>query len=254
VIKDLYPIAEEGSSCSWKATIQLKLIQHVLVILDAMKQEATTACPSSSIVAPIQPDDVLGPSHGLSARDAAQASGLDTTAILSSSYSSSQTAFHRALRLRLAPLAEFESNFAKQLTQSPLAPGTFDEPTTDSYTAWTKHFGHKSTSRDAPIDRLHFEEEVGRVLKLFKEDIAALWNNKVVRELLQERNVKFELEGESFLDDLDRLCTPDYEPSDCKFKSSVPLPIAPRFSFEPAERDTLTSNWWAFSPQRIYEK
>ena len=100
-----------------------------------------------------------------------------------------------------------------------MALGTFEEPNIDSYTAWTNYFRYKSTSRDASTDRLRFEEEVGRVVESFKEDIAALWNDKVVRELLQDRNVKFDLEGESFLDDLDRVCALDYEPSDCEFRS-----------------------------------
>lgn len=223
-IKDLYPIPDLGQegSCSWKAIIQLNLIQNVLTVLNVLEEEATTACPPSSIALPLLSDHVLGPSngsHGVSARDTAQISGLNTTATAPSTSSSSQTAFHCALRLRLAPLAEFESNFAKQLTQSPLALGTFGEPMIKSYTAWTKHYGDKSASRNASTDGQHFEEEIGRVVRSFKEDIAALWNDKVVRELLLERNVKFSLEGESFLDDLDRVCVTDYEPSDCKFKS-----------------------------------
>ena len=90
----------------------------------------------------------------------------------------------------------------------------------NSYTTRTKHFGDKSASLDTSTDNgQHFEEEIGRVVKSFKKDIAALWNDKLVRELLQERNVKFWLEGESFLDDLDRVCALDYEPSSGKFQS-----------------------------------
>jgi len=188
------------------------------MVIDVLQQEATMACPHSCIAVPIIPNDILGHSHGVSEQDAAQLSGPNATAVTSSNSSYSETAYHRALRFRLVPLTMFEADFAKQLTQPPLALGMFEEPRIDSYTARTKHFGYDSTSRDASTDGLRFEEEVGQAVEFFKEDIAALLNDKVVRELLQERKVKFELEGEFFLDNLDRLCARDYDPSDCEFK------------------------------------
>ena len=133
-----------------------------------------------------------------------------------SNSSSSQTTFRRSLRLRLAPLAGIKSDFTKVLGQSPWEHGISEEPTINSYTARTKHLDCRSTFREASTFGQRFEEEVGRVVNSFKEYIAALWNDNVVRELLRERNVKFEHEGESFLDDLDRVCALDYEPSDCK--------------------------------------
>ena len=178
----------------------------------------------------------------MSAQDAAHISGSNTTATAPSYSLSNQTAFHYALRLRLAPLADFASNFAKQLTQSPLALGTFEEPIIKSYTARTKHFGDKSASRDASTDGQHFEEEIGRVVKSFKKDIAALWNDKLVRELLQERNVKFWHESESFLDDSDRVCALDYEPSNGKFKVF-------RYSF-PERHFFLFENFRKFGPAK----
>ena len=209
---------QERSSSSWKATIQLNLIRHVLTVLNALEQEATMACPPSSIAVPILPDRVPGPSQGMLTGDLAQLSGLNPTSAFRNC-SSGQTASHHALRLRLSPLAQIESNFAKQLTQSSFTPGTSDEPTVNSYATQAKHFGHWSTSRNASTFGLRLEEEVGLMVESFKEDIATLWNDKIVRELLQERNVRFDLDGEFFLDDLDRVCAPDYEPSDGKYKS-----------------------------------
>ena len=184
------------------------------------------ACPPSSIAVPILPDGIPGSSQGMSTGDPAQLSGLNPTSA-SRNCSSGQIASHHALRLRLSPLAQIESNFTKQLAQSSLEPGTSDEPTVNSYATQAKHFGYQSTSRDASTVGLRLEEEVGLVVESFKEDIAALWNDKTVRELLQERNVRFDLDGEFFLDDLDRVCAPDYEPSDGKYKSSIFLPTGP---------------------------
>jgi hypothetical protein len=222
VITERYSNADSGqesSFCSWKTIIQLNLIRHVLTILDFLRQEETTACPPSSIDVPILPDGVLEPSHGVSVRDAAQLSGPNPIASTFGNSSSSQTVFRRTLRLRLAPLAEIESMFAKQSTQSPLAPDTSEEPTIYSHSARTKHFGYMSTSHNVSTDGMRFEEGVAQVVDLSKEDIATLWNDKVLRGLLQERNVRFEPEGESFLNDLGRVCALDYEPSDGKFKS-----------------------------------
>jgi len=80
------------------------------------------------------------------------------------------------------------------------------------------------------------------MVESFKEDIATLWNDKIVRELLQERNVRFDLDGEFFLDDLDRVCAPDYEPSDGKYKS---FDIPSHWSLSAKIYTLLTSNWWA---------
>ena len=58
------------------------------------------------------------------------------------------------------------------------------------------------------------------MLNASKEDIATLWSDTAVRALLRERNVKLQSEGEFFLDDSDRVCARDYEPSDCKYLRS----------------------------------
>ena len=229
---------------SWKAIIQLNLIRHVLTILKILEEEAAGSSPSAPAPlpvpapAPILSDPELRPlssssSHNPSSSAAAQPahrlSNLSLRLNAPAKPSSTQTAFHHTLRLRLAPLAEIESNLSKQLTQSV---EVSKEPMVHSYVAWMKHFGYKSSSPGAspsqapsPVSTVgwHFEDEAERVINLCKDDIAALWDDKIVRGLLRERKVRLELEGGFFLDDLDRVCALNYEPTDCKFYWARPL-------------------------------
>jgi hypothetical protein len=220
---------------SWKAIIQLNLIRHVLTILKVLEEEATARPPSStSLLLDIHPH----PDPGPSAQPAPRLSNLN---LATTNSSSTQTAFHHTLRLRLAPLAEIEANLSKQLTQCSLPPVPSKEPIVHSYTAWMKHFGYRSATPSAsssqaasPVSAgpvgLHFEEEAGRVIDSLKGDIAALWNDPVVRAVLQARKVRLELEGGFFLDDSDRVCALNYEPNDCKclgapFRYPLPIPL-----------------------------
>jgi guanine nucleotide-binding protein subunit alpha len=121
-----------------------------------------------------------------------------------------------------------------------------------------KHFGYKSSANSAsssqapsPVSTagLHFEDEAERVINFCKDDISALWNDKVVRSLLHERNVRLELEGGFFLDDVDRVCALDFEPNDCECSAPLYGPIlshrrtfsfckrTPRSSFAPGVVD-----------------
>ena len=206
---------------SWKAIIQLNLIRHVLTILKILEEEATGSSPSSA-PSPTLSDAVPEPGPS---KPTPRLSNLSLATNAPGNPSSSQTAFHHTLRLRLAPLAEIESNLSKQLTQSCLSTDMLKEPMVHSYTAWMKHFGYRSSSNSAsssqaasPVSTvgLHFEDEAERVISVCKDDIMALWNDKVVRRLLKERKVRLELEGGFFLDDLDRVCALDYVPNDCK--------------------------------------
>ena len=232
---------------SWKAIIQLNLIRHVLTILKILEEEAAGSSPSSApspIIPPADPDPVPGSSHDTSPPPLPLPQPIRRLSNLSlrinnnapAASSSTQTAFHHTLRLRLAPLTEIESNLSKQLTQSALVPEASKEPMVHSYTAWMKHFGYKSSSASSPGGSppqaaspastvgWHFEDEAERVINLCKDDIAALWDDEIVRGLLRERKVRLELEGGFFLDDLDRVCAIDYEPTDCKFVPSHPIP------------------------------
>lgn len=213
---------------SWKAIIQLNLIRHVLTILKILEEDTTGSSSSST------PNTVSDAAPGPSQPAPRPSNSSLTARSTQGNRSSSQTAFHHTLRLRLAPLAEIESNLSKQLTQSTFAPDTSKEPSVHSYTAWMKHFGYKSSSNSAdssqaasPVSTvgLHFENEAERVINFCKDDIAALWKDKIVRGLLRERKVRLELEGGFFLDDVDRVCALDYEPSDCKCLSPFRYPL-----------------------------
>ena len=231
---------------SWKAIIQLNLIRHVLTILKILEEEAAGSSPSSA-PSPVSSDTGLEPprppsSQNSSAQPAHRLSNLSLRVNPPPKPLSTQTAFHHTLRLRLAPLAEIESNLSKQLTQSALSSEASKEPMVHSYMAWMKHFGYKSSSPGASSSQAaspastvgwHFEDEAERVINLCKDDIAALWGDKIVRGLLRERKVRLELEGGFFLDDLDRVCALNYEPTDRKFCGVPSAPLIDTLTLDP---------------------
>ena len=251
--------AEERSS--WKAIIQLNLIRHILTVLKILEEEATGSSPPSSPRPVSAPRSDPGPSQ-----PAPRASNSNLSANAApSNHLSRQTAFHHTLRLRLAPLAEIESNLSKQLMQSSLPPDTSKEPMVHSYTAWMKHFGYRSSANSAsssqaasPVSTvgLHFEDEAERVINTLKDDITALWNDMVVRNLLQERKVRLELEGGFFLDDLDRICALDYEPNDCKCVEPLPISYPTPLGCYSSARERHADPWSGgpFSLQWTYAK
>ncbi|KAG6334212.1 hypothetical protein ID866_4883 [Astraeus odoratus] len=57
-------------------------------------------------------------------------------------------------------------------------------------------------------------DEAQQVLHACCEDIATLWNNHLVREVLKKRKVRLEESPGFFLNDLQRVTVPDYIPSD----------------------------------------
>ncbi|KDQ53612.1 hypothetical protein JAAARDRAFT_39301 [Jaapia argillacea MUCL 33604] len=58
------------------------------------------------------------------------------------------------------------------------------------------------------------EDEATEVIAECREDIEALWNDEIVRSILSRRKLKLEDSPGFFLDDVQRIASRDYEPSD----------------------------------------
>ncbi|KAI9448616.1 guanine nucleotide binding protein, alpha subunit [Lactarius psammicola] len=182
---------EERSS--WRAIIQLNLIRSIVTLLD-----------------------LLGDALGGPALD---------------SFSAPLTEKHRLLRLRLAPLRGVQQDLQRRLgaaaveeSYNPGPGGVLPRP---SEFAVRSHDGWRSAlerfrarpqeaqeSARAADARVRKAAEVTEVVVGCAEDMKALWEDNAVREMLRRKKVRMEEEPGFFLNDIERIATRDYEPSD----------------------------------------
>ncbi|KIL64804.1 hypothetical protein M378DRAFT_11161 [Amanita muscaria Koide BX008] len=72
----------------------------------------------------------------------------------------------------------------------------------------------QSSRHDSNVVRLQLVDEPTEVIASCRTDMMLLWTDPDVRDVLQKRKILLELSAGFFLDDLDRVATRDYEPSD----------------------------------------
>ncbi|KAH9017575.1 guanine nucleotide binding protein, alpha subunit [Lactarius hengduanensis] len=185
---------EERSS--WRAIIQLNLIRSIVTVLDLLG------------------DALVGPA-------------LDSPSALSMPL----TEKHRLLRLRLAPLRGVQQDLQRRLgaaaieeSYNPGPGGVLPRP---SEFAVRSHDGWRSAlerfrarpqeaqeSARAADARVRKAAEVTEVVVGCAEDMKALWEDHAVREMLRRKKIRMEEEPGFFLNDIERIATRDYEPSD----------------------------------------
>ncbi|KAF8610262.1 G-alpha-domain-containing protein [Ceratobasidium sp. AG-I] len=153
-------------------------------------------------------------------------------------YRAHSTTF-KTMRVRLSPLSQIADLIANRLSpDSPLPTSSASpiEPTS----AWTttassfvpsseisvlSSYGWKSALRklhlgsSSPRPSVEYsidfdnENDPGRLLVTFHEDLIELCENKAVWEMLKRRNVRIENMSGFFLDDIDRIAKPRYVPT-----------------------------------------
>ncbi|KAJ8456515.1 hypothetical protein ONZ45_g2202 [Pleurotus djamor] len=218
---------------SWRAVIQLNLIRSVLAILDALQAEMNEEPPFD----PIQEDD--------------DDSALDLQIMTVPRVPSSKSEFvhhhptsttpplilnekHKLLLLRLSPLRRIETILRRRLgagsdevrnAPAELMQATpFESPqTAPARVRRTAEFVVR-TWNDALYDRSgnHTEaytgepdsDDVTEVLAGCKDDMVTLWHDPDTRKVLKRRNMYMEASAGFFLEDLERIATRSYEPSD----------------------------------------
>ncbi|KAG8216290.1 guanine nucleotide binding protein, alpha subunit [Butyriboletus roseoflavus] len=137
---------------------------------------------------------------------------------------------HHLLRLRLRPLRGVESDLKRLLgvrtedtlecsqTSPRLSPRTSSEFYVRSHN-W-RSFLQASRLGDSESSRKPIKhdgvstQDITEVIASCKNDIVALWTDRVVREVLQRYKVRLEDSASFFLDNSERLATRDYEPTD----------------------------------------
>ncbi|KAF8429432.1 guanine nucleotide binding protein, alpha subunit [Boletus edulis BED1] len=138
---------------------------------------------------------------------------------------------HQRLRLRLLPLRGVESDLKRllgvkaedMLENSPqTSPRLSPRTSTEFYVRsrnW-RSFLQASQINDSESSRRPIKhdgvssQDATEVISSCKNDIIALWTDRVVREMLQKYRVRLEDSASFFLDNAERLATRDYEPND----------------------------------------
>ncbi|THH19159.1 hypothetical protein EW146_g1961 [Bondarzewia mesenterica] len=198
---------EERSS--WRAVVQLNLVRSINTIVD-MLNTATSAASSTSVPT-----------------------------------STSPLAFnerHRLLNLRLAPLRGVQADLERRLgsaAQEPTSsttepheamppppvasrrPQEFYVQSRDGWKSalarfkpWQSDEQGNPAAAQAAVWQQKKDTEVTNVIAECAEDMKAVWEDEVVREMLRRRKVRMEEAPGFFLNDITRIATRDYEPSD----------------------------------------
>ncbi|EPQ53862.1 guanine nucleotide binding protein alpha subunit [Gloeophyllum trabeum ATCC 11539] len=189
---------------SWRAVIQLNLIRSIRTILDAVVQEMAGNPPSydSDDENPVSP----------TSRPPLQFSEK-----------------HRLLKFRLLPLRRVEADLKRRLGaaseeisasvsvhgSSTPEPGV-DVPPDFAVRSWKDAFQKPSMS-PKPSSVGHGQvdsDDATDVIAECREDIKALWEDPVVRQVLKRRNVSIEESSGFFLNDIDRIAVHSYMPTD----------------------------------------
>ncbi|RDB17773.1 Guanine nucleotide-binding protein alpha-4 subunit [Hypsizygus marmoreus] len=203
---------------SWRAVIQLNLVRNVNQILDHLTQEMT----GQSVEHPS--DDS---SEDLHARRAPKLPPLRFKEK------------HRLLKMRLGPLSGVQTDLERNLgaastelyTTSVTTAAPFDhavnrralqEFSINSTNGWKTALDKFRTMRTTRPENgsgstrkmKDNEDDISEVIASCKDDIKAIWEDPLVKEMLNRRKVRIEDTPGFFLNDTDRIATRNYQPTD----------------------------------------
>ncbi|EIN05274.1 G-alpha-domain-containing protein [Punctularia strigosozonata HHB-11173 SS5] len=212
--------AEERNS--WRDVIRLNLVRTVNNLLDLMSQEMSGAPPQ-----PTRFDD-----------DAASVYSLEGSPL-------PWTEKHRLLKLRLGPLRSVQRELETRLgaasqdlddnapysnqvlafdpnadTVAPLTPRVYNAKSPGEFfirsnngwkTALDKLLPAGMKGRESPTSQ---NDEFADVIAGCATDIAAVWHDEVVRDMLKRRKIRLEDQPGFFLEDVHRIAVRGYTPTD----------------------------------------
>jgi hypothetical protein len=230
---------------SWRAVIQLNLIRSVITIVETLEAEMANDPISTPEESDMSVEALLRPSLDAPACEPEVAQQLPLDLL---------TNKHLILKLRLCPLQRVERELKRRLgagTEEDMGNEGTGVPsdTTLSINRRRKEFGvrgwklalnnlvrHGGDAQQKTDDQGQRMDDETEVILGCKEDIKALWTDKVVRAVLAKRRMRVEDSAGlfvdlfflfllccaddtffqlcSFLDDIDRIATRTYEPSD----------------------------------------
>ncbi|KAF9000823.1 G-protein alpha subunit [Cyathus striatus] len=226
---------------SWRSVIQLNLVRSIITITETLQSEMDNE-PIESI-----PDDPTSPSTSYAY------SYTDSRALRKPSNNSRSgtptpesglTGKHQLLKLRLGPLRRVEADLKKRLGAGAYEDdGKSIDPRTGQLLQKrsTREFGVRLLQDalekgsavpyrpgTANARALHSNsnaaqgegegevdiDDATEIIASLKEDMQALWMDGAVKSVLKRRGLRLEDSAGFFLDDLDRIATRTYQPSD----------------------------------------
>ncbi|KNZ71357.1 Guanine nucleotide-binding protein alpha-4 subunit [Termitomyces sp. J132] len=191
---------------SWRAVVQLNVVRSVKLILHAMTEVQAAASPSTVV---------------------SEAESEAKYPILSPE--------HLRLKMRLLPLQQVEETLLRKITPgysaereaTHLSPvtnlpyfsrNTPSEPALNSLTPWQNAFNRLVSGPRTSLDSqdIDFDDpnDPGVILNACKDDINLLWTDPTIKELLLALRIQLQDVGGFFLDQLDRVTSQKYIPTD----------------------------------------
>ncbi|KAF8906840.1 guanine nucleotide binding protein, alpha subunit [Gymnopilus junonius] len=199
------PKSFRAERASWRAVVQLNVVQSFRNILDAVarienQEQPSPGSPQSPKRGPLLTPEILG------------------------------------IKLRLQPLADVEKNLIRRITtagsgqvdpdfrhgSSNVHPskGTLKEIAINSTIPWKHAFSrllksdHRSSFDSADAIDWDDPEDPWAILNQCSQDMIQLWNSPSIKQLLTKKMVRNEDLSEYFLDSLERITAPRYVPTD----------------------------------------
>ncbi|KAJ7613421.1 G-protein alpha subunit [Roridomyces roridus] len=212
---------------SWRAVIQLNLVQNVLTILDVIQEQFAQA---EAPPAPSRRSSFTPPRYGRMSIDSTVSELVQPQG--TSHIQLSQK--HRVLHLRLSPLREVEEDLRRRLgAEDPDPEFTFANGDDGAANGVLGEHRRRGTTRDFGVrgwigalglptpggarKSLTADEGVDGVTEILaslSDEIISLWEDGDVRELLGARGIRLEDRPGFFLSDTARITNRNYVPSD----------------------------------------
>ncbi|KAI6147830.1 guanine nucleotide binding protein, alpha subunit [Pisolithus tinctorius] len=202
---------------AWRAVIYLNLVRNVLQVLDILQQAMSLT----------NRDKCLSPS--LTTADTSDSEGEHRSHTTVYKF----TDKHRLLKLRLAPLRTVLVDLEKRLGPGSQEVYALSLPPSDppERNVRTREFGvsssngwksildklrssREASSRPNSKRREAGHDEITDVLVGCRDDMKSLLEDSVIKQILSHRRSRIEDSSGFFLDDVDRIASPDYEPAD----------------------------------------
>ncbi|KAH9968215.1 guanine nucleotide binding protein, alpha subunit [Russula dissimulans] len=229
------PSAFHAEAAAWRAVIDLNLIRSVTFLLnlldleegDAFSGPSTSTNPSASTSAAAAAAGSRSSSNGSGGGDGTPLSPSGAKLVPLQRLTDDL----RRLRVSLSPLRRIEESLARFISpdhpRRVLGSGDWSALPTErafevsvrSGSRWKSFFkGGGGGLGGAALSKANtrgYEEvqNARRVIEACREDIVALWNHPAIRASLEEQSVSLEFQSGFFLDAVDRIATPGYEPS-----------------------------------------
>ncbi|KAJ7479363.1 G-protein alpha subunit, partial [Mycena galericulata] len=207
---------------SWRAVIQLNLVQNVLTILDVMQDRLALPDPAPTASAP---SSFTAPPYGRVSID----STLSDMTLVSTGRTITLSQKHRVLNLRLSPLRKVEEDLRRRLGAADpeftfangddgAMNGLADDGRRRSVRefgvrGWRGALGFPTAGAKKPDEPMPVDEAT-EILATLRDDIISLWEDGDVRDLLRAKGIRVEDRPGFFLSDTARITNRTYVPTD----------------------------------------